>query len=255
VGAGAASPDARAGARDSAALLQVDVARGAVLRRLPSPRDGRPHLFNDLVVASTGEVLLTDSDAARVYRLAPGGDSLVALPAPPHAFTYPNGVALSPDERRLYVAHVEGVTVWDRGADRGADWAAGRPVRLAHPDGVPLVGIDGLYACGGGLVAVQGLPEFTRVVWLRLDGAGARVVAAEVLEQRHPAHVDPTTGVLDGDALHYVASSELRRLGADGALAPAERPSATVVLRLPLGGRCAGGRAAAPGPARAPASR
>jgi hypothetical protein len=40
-------------APDSAALLLIDAGRGAVLRRVPSPRDGRPHVFNDLAFAPT----------------------------------------------------------------------------------------------------------------------------------------------------------------------------------------------------------
>jgi hypothetical protein len=175
-------------------------------------------------------VLLTDTEASRVYRLAPAGDSLVPLPDPHGAFTAPNGIAVSPDGRRLYAAHLEGITVWDR--------ATGVARRVAPPDDVPLTGIDGLYACRRGLVAIQALPDFTRVVWLPLGGAGDRVTAAEVLEQRHPAHVQPTTGAVDGDTLYYVASSEVHRLRADGSVAPAVGRSATVILRLPLAGRC-----------------
>lgn len=216
--------------RDSATLLQIDVATGRIIRRISSPRDGRAHVFNDLTIAASGALWLTDIESSQVFHLAPGSDALLALPVPHAAFSAPNGIALSTDERRLYVAHMEGITVWDR--------STGRATRLTHPRAVPLLGIDGLYACRDGLVAIQALPDFTRVLWLQLDASGSGVLAGEILEQRHPAHDAPTTGVLDGDTLHYVASSEVRRFRPDGSIAPATRPSATVLLRLPLGGRC-----------------
>jgi len=78
-----------------------------LLDRFEGKRLNRP---NDVICASDGALLFTDPsyrvplgerelDAA-VYRIAPGGS--VAMVAP---VEYPNGLALSPDERTLYVAN------------------------------------------------------------------------------------------------------------------------------------------------------
>jgi hypothetical protein len=68
------------------------------------------HLFNDLVVSSTGEVFVTDARARSVYRLSNGKSRLEPL-APSHVFTAANGIALSPDERTLFVSSFgDGIT-------------------------------------------------------------------------------------------------------------------------------------------------
>lgn len=212
------------------ALHVYDAATGALLRRHEAPADGRSHQFNDLAITAGGDVLVTDTEAGRLYRVDARADTLALHFAGAPDFSAPNGIALSPDGRRLHVAHLEGISTWDL--------RTGVRTRLAHPATVPLAIVDGLYACGDGLVAVQILAGFYRIAWLGLDADGRRVERMDVLEQSHPAHVQPTTGALVGDTLLYVANSEVRRHRPDGSLAPAARPSDTVVLRLPLGGRC-----------------
>jgi gluconolactonase len=79
-----------------------------LIDRFDGKRLNRP---NDVICASDGALLFTDPslrvplserelDYAAVYRIAP--DGAVTMVAP---FEYPNGLALSPDERTLYVAN------------------------------------------------------------------------------------------------------------------------------------------------------
>lgn len=79
-----------------------------LIDRFEGHRLNRP---NDVICASDGALLFTDPslrvplaerevEHAAVYRLAP--DGAVRMVAP---FEYPNGLALSPDERTLYVAN------------------------------------------------------------------------------------------------------------------------------------------------------
>ncbi len=79
-----------------------------LIDRFEGKRLNRP---NDVICASDGAILFTDPslrvpfaerevEHAAVYRIAPGG--AVGMVA---AFEYPNGLALSPDERTLYVAN------------------------------------------------------------------------------------------------------------------------------------------------------
>jgi hypothetical protein len=73
-----------------------------------------------------------------------------------------------------------------------------------------------------------------RVVRFALDPSGWRVRRAVVLERAHPAFRQPTTGVLVGDTLYYVANPGWDRLEDDGSVRPAEAPAPTIILRLPL---------------------
>jgi gluconolactonase len=79
-----------------------------LIDRFEGKRLNRP---NDVICAADGALLFTDPslrvplaerevEHAAVYRIAP--DGVVTMVAP---FEYPNGLALSPDERTLYVAN------------------------------------------------------------------------------------------------------------------------------------------------------
>jgi hypothetical protein len=210
--------------RPRAALIEVDVAHRTVRRRLSPPDSGRGHLFNDLALSRHGDIFVTDSDAGVVYRLRAGARALEPWYRPrARAFTYPNGLALSADEHLLYVAHEEGITIIDVRTARG---------RLLSPThGSTLTGIDGLYVTGRRLIGVQNGPGSEQVIGATLDGSGHCIGAVRVLERRHPAYDTPTTGVVVGDTLFYLANSQLRRFATGHATASRDT---TVVLRLPL---------------------
>jgi hypothetical protein len=72
--------------------------------------EGGEHLFNDLVVDRTGNVYLTDSAANSLYTLQQGSQTLERIPLP-KAF-YPNGIALSADEKHLYVSDAFELFSW-----------------------------------------------------------------------------------------------------------------------------------------------
>jgi sugar lactone lactonase YvrE len=233
-----AAPRFQDGVGGWAALHAYDLRTGRLLGRYPAPDSSRPHLLNDIAVAPNGDVYVTDSEGEALLRLRSGARALERVYGGAADFTYPNGVAVGPDGRWLYVAHAEGLSAVALG---GAE--AGRVVRVATPQGVSAGGIDGLYACGDGLLAVQSLVDFQQVTRFHLAADGRRVASAEALERRHPAHDAATTGAVAGDAFLYIANAQLGRLRPDGELSPAAGPARSVVLRLPLGGRC-GARAA-----------
>lgn len=223
-----------AGVESETRLLTFDLASGRRLLAL-APRDGaRSHAFNDLVVTPAGDVYVTDNDEASVYRVRAGVDTLeLVARLDPARFNGANGIARSADGSRLYVAFAEGIA--------HVDQASGRARYLVVPPDVTTASVDGLYWHNGDLVAVQMAQSVERVVRFVLDPAGRRVRRAEVLERGHPAFRSPTTGAVVGDALYYVANSGWDRLEDDGTVRPAETPSPTVILRLPLR------RSAAPG--------
>jgi SMP-30/Gluconolactonase/LRE-like region len=221
----AASPRAGA-ASGSSALFKYDLATGKLVKAYWVQNDDGRHLLNDLALTAAGEVFVTDSDAATVWRLAPGSDSLEVFLGP-GALLYPNGIALSPDEKRLYVAdYKHGLAVLD---------VATKAVRpLPFSAGVSTAGIDGLYAVGGDLVAVQNGAGRERVVRYRLDLTGERILKLEVLESRNPFFRIPTTGVVTSEGFVFLANPNLEALDDDGNLKKDARLEDVVVLRTPL---------------------
>jgi sugar lactone lactonase YvrE len=208
------------------ALLRFDLRSGRMTGRFEAGPDGAAHALGDLVVTSRGDVFATDSRAPVVYRLAAGSDRLERYAESP-LLSSGQGLALTPDERTLYVAD------YARGILR-MDLASREVSEVEAADTVLALGIDGLYFHRGSLVGIQNGVVPHRVVRFALDPSGRRLIGVQVLERAHPAHQEPTLGVVVGDELFYIANSQWERFGADGGIAQPDSLRRPVVLRLPL---------------------
>ena len=96
-------------------LMAVDLASGAVRPYLERRNSERFKGVNDLVFDADGNLYFTDQGqtglhdpSGRLYRLRPGGQLDLLLSNVPS----PNGVALSPDGRVLYLGVTRGNQVW-----------------------------------------------------------------------------------------------------------------------------------------------
>ncbi len=115
---------------------------------------------NDVIVRSDGTVYFTDPNYAgntqpkqNVFRLPPGG-ALVSLD---DTLDKPNGIALSPDEKTLYVAVASGKII--RKYTLNADGTAGPGTTFAtangtSPDGIAVDDAGNLFAATSGGVEV-----------------------------------------------------------------------------------------------------
>jgi sugar lactone lactonase YvrE len=208
------------------AILRYDLESGRLRARYDTPTDGMPHAIGDLIVTRGGDVYATDSRAPVIYRVPARGDSLERFVESPLLLSG-QGLALTPDERSLYVAdYSRGILRVDLG---------GRSVSLVEAaDSVLALGIDGLYFHRGNLIGIQNGVTPHRVARFTLSPAGDRVLRAEVLERAHPRYEEPTLGVLvDGD-LYYIANAQWERFGEDGRIAKPEALEPPAVLRLRL---------------------
>jgi len=189
----------------------------------------RQHLWNDLAFLPDGGLVVTDSEEGTVYRVRNGrAERLLA----PGSLLYPNGIATTPDGRRAFVAHGEGIAI--------LDLATRRLAPLPHPDGVAILGIDGLYLdlqpAGGRLIGVQNDTDPIRLIALPLDATLTRVTGLTILAARTPNLPLPTTGALVGGDFYYMANTQTDQLSDDGRLlVPLEKlqPVMVRVMRLP----------------------
>lgn len=203
-------------------IFKYDLASRKLLKKYVMDGKTGPHLLNDLVVTSQGVVYATDSLAGAVYRISPEQDDLLLL-TPYGLYEYPNGIALSPDEATLFVAHASGIaTVNLKTGDRGD---------LQHGAKVFLGGVDGLYFFRDSLIGIQNSAR--RVARFVLNKTLDKVDRVDVLEAHNALFAGvPTTGTLAGDTLYYIANSQLNAVGPDGKFLPADKLQETVVLKV-----------------------
>jgi sugar lactone lactonase YvrE len=205
-------------------LWAFELATGRLAQRWLLP-DSVPHTLNDLALDRAGNVYATDTDNGAIYRTSgPRGELAPFLP--PGTFRGPNGIAVSDDDRTLYVAAAgRGITAVDLRSRSLAGVAVA-------PDVVTL-GVDGLYVHGRTLVAVQNGIGRPRIVRYHLRGPRA-IERVEILESRHPLFDEPCTGAIWRDHLYYVPNTHLDHANPDGTLAPSDSLADLAILRLPL---------------------
>ena len=215
----------KSGNGNSAGLFKFDLDDGHLLDRFLLDEPGATHFLNDLVLAPDGDVYVTHMfEAGQVWRLDARTGTFAPFYSGDAAFRYPNGIAITPDGKRLYVADDTGISAID----------VATRVRTPVKDtaGFKLGGVDGLYLYGHGLVFMQ--PDLKRVARCELTEEGLAAVHCAPLELNHPLFAHLTTGVVVGNTLYYIANSQFDSVDAEGNLPPLDRLYQPVILKLDL---------------------
>lgn len=192
-----------------AAFASYDLTTGRPLQYvdLRSLRPGEKRFINDLDVDAQGNVYLTDSLAAAIYRVTPAGEASVFVTS--QEFTGPgfnlNGIQVHPDGYLLVVKKFDG-RLFRVPLDNPSAFTE---VRLPQPilatDGIVLNGRDGLIAIANrtGRTTANTIYRLTST-----DGWAS----AQITEQVQATDNYPSTGVIVNDRL-YLVSGFLHQLG------------------------------------------
>jgi sugar lactone lactonase YvrE len=207
-------------------VFAFDLKSGKLVRKALLAVDGKRHLLNALTVDHKGNVYVSDTGASGIYLLRRGASELEPL-IPADVFPATQGVALSKDEKTIYVAdYTNGL--W------GVDLASQKRRPLVAPPGVWLFGLDGLSRAGDSLIAVQIGPKPERVLRIQLDRKGTSITNVEVLEMSRPDYEGPIQGVVIGKEFLYVANSQLDLVDDKTGMFRTETARPTIILRLAL---------------------
>jgi hypothetical protein len=216
VGASPITPGYVASDSGRTGLVAWDLTTRRPVRRIEWPADGHDRLLGDLTVGSDGTVYVSDSPAGAVRMLAPGAERMTTL-VPDDSLEGPQTPALSSDGRRLYVAdYARGVGV--------IDLSSGRRTWMTFAPGIAIQGIDGLYAYGNDLIAVQNGTHPSRVMRFRLDRSGTRIESGTPIESGTRRLGEPTHGVVVGRRFAFLANTGWDRVGKDQSIQPGAPP-------------------------------
>ena len=206
--------------RNAVVSFDVDTARRLRTVEIPEALQ-----LNDVAVAPGGRVFATDSQSGAIYEIPTEGAArqLVA----PNVIRGSNGLAPSPDAKRLYVAHSTGIAV--------VDLATGSVGRMALPERETVAGIDGLYEWQGQLVGVQNLTTPGRVILMTLSSDGRAITRVQTLvSHHHTALYEPTTGVVTDRGFFLLAATGVSHFNREGRLERTDAIPKPTVLRVPL---------------------
>jgi hypothetical protein len=186
-------------------LFHFNVGSGKLIRKYTVSRKTEKHLFNDIAINSMGDVFATDTQSGTVYWVSRSTNRLEVF-IPNLKVTAANGIALSYDGKKLYVAGFpDGLTV--------VDTASRSFHAVAHPGDLCLATIDGLAFFEGELIAIQNGIMAPRVVRYFLTSDWDRISGFEVMERGNPLFDGITTGAIIGyGVFNFMANPQLDNL-------------------------------------------
>ncbi len=184
-------------------------------------------LLNDLTVATNGDVFVTGTLKAKLYKLDREQNELRPfLDIASLGYRYLNGIALNSEAGQLYVAHETGVLI--------VDLASREITELQKPLRISLMSIDGMSYYDHSLICHQRmLRSVTRYV---LSDDEKTVEEEEIVDANHPAFDSPTTGELGGDGYYYyLANSQITSAyDSKGKIKPYKDLQNKIILRWKL---------------------
>lgn len=193
------------------AIAEFDLRTGELRHISPVADDGREHLLGDLTLAPDGTLYATDSRSPVVWQVAPGAEEPTRLFDLP-GFQSLQGIALI--GRNLIISdYSNGLVV--------IDLAARQISALVPPENTTLLGIDGLVAIPGGVVATQNGTTPQRVLRIMLSPGADRITDVQVLASGHRTLTDLSLITLVQDRPTFIAGSGWDALEGTRARAPA----------------------------------
>jgi len=163
------------------------------------------HFLNDMVIDKKGNMYLTDTKDASVFLLRKGGDSLELFYKSPE-IEFPNGIAISDDNKKLYVASMpKGIEI--------LDISKKRILNTTDTFGISQ-GIDGLEFYKGHLYAIQNGVQDNGFNFrkLNLNKAKDKIVGVDLIDSNNPDLYVPLTFCFANNKAIVIGNSNLGHL-------------------------------------------
>ena len=210
-----------------AGIFKFNLDNGKLIQKYVIDEAGKGHFFNDLAIARNGDVYATHMfEEASIYKIDSKTGEMEKF-AQDASMKFPNGLTLADNGKDLFIAHSEGLAKLNLNTRQ--------IIQLKSPDGVSISGresFDGLYYYKWSIIGVKS--DTKQIVQLKLNDDGSGFDQVWVLERDHPMMNRPTTGVLIGNELFYIANAQFDNFNDDGSLFPMQRMYEPVILKVAL---------------------
>jgi hypothetical protein len=189
--------------------------------------DGKSHLFNDLCIASNGDVYVSDTNAGMVWIIKQGENDIQAL-TKPGTLPWANGIVLTPDEKRLLVCTGSGMGIASVTLDT-------KKIEPLPTDRYLILGIDGMSRYKNFLIGIQNTTFPEGILRMDLNDDITRITAVKFLAHDVPQFDTPTTGVIVNDYFYFIANSQMLHIvGQGGKITDEESLKDVVIMKIKL---------------------
>lgn len=181
-------------------VFKYDIDTGRLIKKYEIKNVPDKHFLNDIVLGAGGDAYITDTIYGAVYIISAKQDELVEF-VKFEKNSYPNGIDLSADKKKLFVAL--------DGKIAAIDLASKKSEFLVMPADVK-PGIDGMYFYKNSLITIQPFDNGKTVMRYVLNDKQDTVIKIEPVETTHSLLNQPTTGVIVGKKFYFIANSQLQ---------------------------------------------
>jgi len=181
------------------AVFKFDLRSGKLLQKYPASDGKQDHVFGDLQQDRNGHVFVSDSKSNIIYKVNEEANQLDVFYTS-EEFWNIQGISFSDDNQSLYISD------YIKGPYRLA-LADKKLTKLQSAFEESLKGIDGLLFYKGSLIAIQNGVTPARVSRYTINNSLDTLTSIEILDRNHPDFNEPTTGMIIGNSLYYLANS------------------------------------------------
>jgi len=204
-------------------IAEFDAMTGALRHNYVLDGSTADHQIADLLITHDHTVYASDAAGKAVYKVA--GNTLAKAFNLPYA-TSPQGLVETKDGILILADYGRGLWRLDR--------SKGTASLLGVPQGINLVGIDGLTVHGDHLLAVQNGVNPHRIMEITLSDDYKSVKNATVIAQSLPNFDEPTLGVSTPSGYVFVAGSQWPKYTPGGAVKESATIKPTHILKLTI---------------------
>lgn len=157
------------------------------------------HVFGDLAISPNGDVYVSDSVQAHIYKISEGKMTLWK-DLTKEAFNL-QGLAFDHDGSKLFVAdYLKGIAVIPIKGDAAASW-------LKFPQGTTPKGIDGLVFYENSLIAIHNGVVPVRIIRYNLNAQNNEITGFEILDHNRKLFDEPALATIVKGKLYFFANA------------------------------------------------